>query len=234
MAKNSDGGKESGKVIHFPRRTNASAPVPKSELKTPAGESAAGYRNLAVGGAVLAILLATGAANRSTFNHNQGLVENRNGGRGLASASSPLIINRDAKWEKQLAERLVQKSGRQIASSQIGRVASLEDRLRWGPLEEKYTIYKEDAKRISAIFLQDPETSPAYILNRGKFLQQFGSLLTKDFDSAQLKAIETGPNNQVIEAYTIFDKQKQPCAVAHFELDQYSRLLSLNVKPNSL
>ena len=106
--------------------------------------------------------------------------------------------------------------------------------MRWGTLEdlgEKYTItYQPENHRIHSILLQDRADDPSYILDRAKFLKEYGSLFESDFASAKLKSVES-TNEKTVEAYTLFDKQKRATGEAHFELDRHMRLISLKVEP---
>jgi hypothetical protein len=188
----------------------------------------------ATAGTVLAIALMTGAFNRFTFEQkSQSLDASSNSGRAIASVGQA-EWKRDAAWEKNLAESLASAQERSVASTGLGHAATAEEKLRWGTLEEKYTIvYKSDVHNIEMITLQDSTTNPAYILDRNKFLHEYGQLLQDGFSSAQLKSVEIGHDGSV-ESYTLFDKDKRPKAEAHFELDIHKRLLSLKVESSKI
>jgi hypothetical protein len=192
-----------------------------------------------IGAGVLAIMLFTGAANKYVFGHSSSSTDlaSNGEGRGIASVSALSELerftwNRDAQWEKQVAERLASVTPRELASTNIGRSATKEEKLRWGTLEEKYTItYKADDHKINSILLQDPsQTNPAYILDRSKFLSEYGMLFDGEYGSAKLKSVET-QNDKTVESYTIFDKDQKAKGEARFELDRHKRLLSLKVEP---
>lgn len=195
-------------------------------------------------GTFIAILFATGAINRYAFQSgNVGANEaayHVKGIRSLASAfdsgkspsRSVTHWSRNARWEMQLAESLASARVRSIASIQVGQRASLEDKLRWG-LFEQYTFQLGDAKRIKSILLQDKESNPTYILDRKKFLSEYGALLSREFGSARLKSVDV-QQDRIVEAYILFDKSNNPTAEAEFELDRFKRLLSLNIKQDQI
>ncbi len=137
--------------------------------------------NLKVFGAIVAIMMASGAVNRYAFRTNleqSYTLVGSNSARSIASVH-PVKDERDASWEMNLAESLASPQIRSIASSRIGHTASLEDRLRWGTLQLKYTIVKPEGTTIRSISLPDERTEPAYILNRREFLDEFGVLLAE-------------------------------------------------------
>lgn len=235
--------KQPSNVIQFPAkrkeatepeqvRPSTPPPLPKTPQSKPAPKSKKGQAIL--GGAVLAVLFATGAVNRFTFDsarQAQTLDASSLNGSGRAIASvERMSWKRDARWEKQIAEQLASSQSRGLASTGIGHAPSLEDKLRRGTLEEKYTIYKPDAKAIKSILLQDSAAQPAYILDRPQFLEQYGSLLDDAFGSAKLKSVEVS-EDKTVELYMLFDKEKHLRGEAQFELDRHKRLLSLKVEP---
>ncbi len=243
-------------VIQFPGRkretetskeVTAGSPIPSTPDKIAVGKPAAPAAaaparkkktsKKTMAGTVLAIILATGAVNNFVFESRVQSIDfisdSRAGteaGRGIASVEQ-LPWARDAKWEKETAEKLASPGLRTIASHNIGRPATLEENLRWGTLEEsKYTItYKPDTRQIHSILLQGETGDPSYVLDRAKFLQEYGSLFDSHFQSAALKSVET-VNEKTVESYTLFDKNKQATGEARFELDRHKRLLSLKVE----
>jgi hypothetical protein len=225
-------------VLQFPGRKKEEAPAhtATSEASKPAQSAAAPKAKAkrkskkTLAGTVIAIILATGAVNRFAFNNSENLDLSSNGaGRGLASANHSWV--RDAKWEREIAEKLASPNLREIASTRIGRSATMEEKLRWGTLEEKYTInYKAENQRIQTIFLQDETSDPSYILDRVKFLKEYGSLFEDDFKGAKLKSVES-TGEKTVESYTIFDKSDRAKGEARFELDKHKRLISLKVEP---
>lgn len=228
-------------VIQFPGQKKKEAEVKSEHLSTPMAAAAVAGKPVrkskkakaVTAGTVLAIILATGAVNRYAFEQKSESLDASsfsNVSRTIASVERT-TWQRDASWEKDMAESLASAQVRTIASVGIGHAASAEEKLRWGTLEEKYTIvYKGDAHNIETIVLQDATTNPAYILDRNKFLSDYGQLLQDGYGSAQLKSVEVS-NDKTVEAYTLFDKDKRPKGEAHFELDIHKRLLSLKVEP---
>jgi hypothetical protein len=188
----------------------------------------------ATAGTVLAIAMMTGAFNRFTFDQKMNSLDaSSESGRSIASVGRA-EWKRDAAWEKTLAESLASAQERSVASTGLGHAATAEEKLRWGTLEEKYTIvYKTDVHNIEMITLQDTTTNPAYILDRNKFLHDYGQLLQDGYASAQLKSVEV-EHGKTVESYTLYDKDKRPKAEAHFELDIHKRLLSLKVESSKI
>lgn len=240
-------------VIQFPGRkretdngkpeASAEAPVPSTPAKVAAGKPAAPAKKKAskktLAGTVLAIVLASGAVNKFVFETpvqsydfvSDSRAVNSSAGRGIASVEQFTWV-RDAKWEKEMAENLASAQVRSLASTNIGRPATLEERLRWGTLEDaKYTItYKPDTRQIDSILLQGQSSDPSYILDRVKFLKEYGTLFEAQFESASLKSVES-INEKTVESYTLFDKLHKATAEARFELDRHKRLISLKVEP---
>jgi hypothetical protein len=225
-------------VIQFPGRKKEGEPSAEAKtvataVSTAKQPSRAKASKKTIAGSVIAILLATGAVNRFAFSPSQSSDFASQSGRSIASVEQ-VKYERDAKWEKQLAESLASDKVRNIASTQIGRSATAEEKLRWGTLEEKYTItYRPEASQIRSILLQDPSASPSYVLDRMQFLKEYGSLLESGYGSAKLKSVETS-EDKTIESYTIFDKENHAKSEARFELDRHKRLLSLKVEPQTI
>lgn len=230
--------KSNNNVIQFPGAAKRKeheeiqkTPEPQTETEKPA-RARKGKKTKITGGTVLAIMLATGAVNRFAFQQTSmvSTAASSSASRSIASVES-LKSQRDADWEKSMAEQLAAAQPRNVASIGIGRPASKEDKLRWGTLEEKYTIvYHPELHKIETITLQDSLTAPSYVLDRNKFLADYGALLDQDFAKARLKSVET-LDNKTIESYTLFDKDQRPKGEARFELDVHKRLLSLKVEP---
>jgi hypothetical protein len=183
---------------------------------------------------LFAVMLGTGAVNRAVFQKGElslDAASHVTGARAIASLER-FSWERDAKWEKELAERLASPQIRALASTHIGRPATKEEKLRWGVLEEKYTItYGVDQQQINGILFQDgSEGTPAYILDRIQFLRDYGPLFHATYKSAKLKSVEQSDQN-TIESYTLFGEGDKPKGEVRFELDRHKRLLSLKVAP---
>jgi hypothetical protein len=226
-------------VIQFPSAKKKEADEKSFVPQTPAPKAQAAVaakppgkaRNVKAktAGTVLAVILATGAVNRFTFNKKTGSADLASTSRAIASVEHT-DWQRDAAWEKTLAESLAADQDRGVASLNLGHPATAEERLRWGTLEEKYTIvYKTDVHNIQTIMLQDSTTNPAYILDRNKFLNEYGRLLADEYASSKLISVEVS-HDKTVESYTLFDKDQRPKGEAHFELDTHKRLLSLKVE----
>lgn len=218
-------------VIRFPDRKAGVTTTPL--LETPPAPSQPKVRKSTLIGVILAVSVASGAVNQIAFTRSGDVVESatlNSSSRNLASVA-PTTWNRDAVWERQMADKLASFHARELASSGLGRAATAEEKLKWGTLEEKYTItYTTDPHLIQSITLQDAATSPSYIRDRQQFLKLYGSLMQDNFKSAQLKSVELSPDKR-IESYTLFDKSKKPKSEVHIELDNFKRLLSLKIEP---
>ncbi len=243
-------------VIQFPGRrkeaevkpqAEAGSPIPSTPEKIAAGKppvapKAKKKSKKTLAGTVLAIILASGAVNRFAFETRTQsfdfISDSRTAGpagRAIASVEQ-YPWARDAQWEKETAEKLASPALRSLASTNIGRPATLEEKLRWGTLEEtKYTItYRPESRQIRSILLQGEGNEPSYVLDRAAFLKTYGTLFESDFQSAALKSVET-INEKTVESYTLFDKNKRPMGEARFELDRHKRLISLKVEsPQSI
>lgn len=218
---------DTGKVIQFPG-AQAGQP-PKRPVGTPPPPRAKN-KSLTMGASVLAIALATLAVNRYAFRQPTQSAQLSSMSRGIASVE-PMRIVRDAAWEKHLAESLASTQVRDVASSRLGHPATLEEKLRWGTLEEKYTIdYDPKFHKISHILLQDKSIAPAYVLNRDQFLENYGTLFSPHFYSAKLGSV-SHKDGKTLESYTIFDKDRHSEGKVRFVLDRYKRLLSMQVDP---
>ena len=229
--------KAANNVIQFPSRKkeDEKSALPTAQTpaaKKPADKPSTPKKGKAVTvGTVLAIILATAAVNRFTFDSKiNSLDASSVSGNGRAIASiERKEFKRDAGWEKDLAESLASVQVRSLASTGLGHAATTEEKLRWGTLEEKYTIvYKADVHNIETIVFQDTNTNPAYVLDRAKFLRDYGLLLKDGYASSVLKSVEVD-HEKTFESYTLFDKDKRPKGEVHFELDLHKRLLSLKV-----
>jgi hypothetical protein len=243
-------GSKQGNVLQFPKQPSRPA-APGEAVSRRATDDVSSGPVLPVSPrpsllTLSAIGLVAGLVNFSVFHlgatrSDELVTQNETGARPLARVALRSPASADsaksdstASSDSALAESLASAKTRNVASiNHIGRGATLEEKLRWGLLEEKYTMYKPDTRQIQSISLQDPEAEPAYLLDRNKFLKEYGSLLEESFNSAQLNSVQVN-ETKTIESYTLFDKDKRPKAEAQFELDRHKRLLSINVKAHSL
>lgn len=219
-------------VLQFPvRKKESEAPeAGKAQIPAKAKRPAKKGSKKAMAASVLAIGLLTVAVNKKTFESTPGQTDlaSASGGRAIASVQA---VSRNAQWEKDLAEKLASAQVRDIASTSIGRSATIEEKLRWGILEEKYTItYSSTEHEIHSILLQDPVSKPAYILDRNEFLTEYGQLFESQFKTAKLKSVEKS-DDKTVESYTLYDQENNAKGEARFELDRYKRLISLKVEP---
>lgn len=224
-------------VLQFPtRKKDAETPpaldntVPANSVHDKAKKPVKKGSKKAMAATVTAIALLTIAVNKQTFSGSSSidLASSAAGGRTIASVQG---ISRNSQWEMKLAESLASAQVRDVASTGVGRSATIEEKLRWGILEEKYTItYSPEDHQINSILLQDPVSNPAYILDRSKFLSEYGRLFESKFETAKLKSVEKS-DDKTVESYTLFDKENKARGEARFELDRHKRLISLKVEP---
>ncbi len=229
-------------VLQFPTRKK-DADVPPTLDKAPANNSTPDKSTptkkgskKAMAATVLAISLLTVAVNKHTFDSapvgstDMASVAGDSMGRKIASVER-MNFTRNPQWEKQLADSMSSVQVRDVASAGVGRTVTVEEKLRWGTLEEKYTItYSAAEHEINSILLQDPVAKPSYILDRPKFLTEYGHLFKGSFDTARLKSVEKS-EDKTVESYTLFDKENKARGEARFELDRHKRLISLKVEP---
>lgn len=235
--------KTTDNVIQFPGRrkseeSSSSQPVQKAKVQM---DRRLPVTNKTLLGSLIAVMIATGAVNRFAFETSVETldlaslraeeVSDPRVQRGLASIER-FKFERDAKWEKDLAERLASPRIRELASPQIGRAPTMEEQLRSGILEEQhYTFtYGSNGRKIRGILLQGPEARPSYILDRIKFLNEFGPLFEDQFKAAEFRSV-VNQGDHILESYTVYDQEGRAISSALFELDQHHRLISLKVEP---
>jgi hypothetical protein len=224
-------------VIQFPTRKKEASQASGKPASQPRRRKKVSARNTLA--ALLAVGLATAATNRYVFgsagNSSLELASNSHAtGRQIASVEKIEGWHRNAAWEKSLAEKLASAKVRDVASFEVGHPATIEEKLLWGSLEEKYTItFRPDVHQIDTILFQDSAADPAYILNRNEFLSEYGHLFDGQYASAKLTSVQK-VGDKTIEQYTLYDKRQNATSEARFELDNYKRLISLKVQPTRI
>lgn len=231
--------KDKSNVIQFPKPQQVPTPAPSRQPKAaeikPADikpviqkKGRPGKSLWITVASLFAITLATGTTNLSIFSGSTGTVDLASeGGRGLASIPE----ERDAAWEKSVAESLASAEVRDLASISVGHEASLDEKVRYGVLERKYTILRDmQRNEVESIILQGAGTEPTLVSNRAEFLGQFGRWLSEKYGFSELKSSELVKDVRH-EVFTVFDANHKAYAVADFELDNYQRLLKFHFKP---
>lgn len=128
-------------------------------------------------------------------------------------------------WQKELAQKLSDKSNRKIAS--FGGDPSKLDQIRFGMLEGKYA-FSFDNEKISEIKFQETasEDRPKYIQNVENFLIENNDVLIPDV--AEVKTINTKivgeDSEQTLELY---DSSHKALAQVTYVSDKSGRLRSL-------
>jgi len=225
---------QASNVLRFPGRKGSQPGEgrPTTESIAKASTPVTGRRNAQM--ALVAIALMAVAVNRFAFDRAEqsvSLSSSSPGGRALASVEN-LRANRDSKWEMAMSERLASERSRSPASMGIGRHPTKEEELRYGILEQKYTIqFHPTLGSIQTITLQGDSVDPSYLRNRPEFLENFGNLLDRSYESAKLKSVERLQDNRTVEAYTLFNADKKAVVETQFEFDRFERLLSIKVLP---
>lgn len=229
--------KNQSNVIPFPK----SQPAPKSQPKPPHNPPAPKQKakfNVSLAATVcslVAIILASGASNTSIFKKSEGWIDVAStvsaDNRGIASVEPTLNDARDAAWERSVADSLASAEVRDLASVSVGHQASLDEQVRFGILERKYTILRDlEHDQVESITLQGSNAEPSIVMNRAEFLGKFGHWISDRYGFSELKSKESQKDRRY-ENFTVFDREHKAYATARFELDNYQRLLSFHMEP---
>lgn len=219
--------KDQTNVIQFPK--SQSAPTPAQRPPAAKGKSKPAPSLWITAGSLFAIAIATGTTNLSLFDR-AGSTELASV-RGIASVEQTLPESRDAAWEKSIAESLASTEVRDLASVSVGHEASLDEKVRYGILERKYTILRDlQRNEIESIVLQGAESEPSMVSNRAEFLGKYGRWMSDKYGFSELKSSELVKDRRM-ESFTVFDSGHKAYAVAKFELDSFGRLLAFHFEP---
>ncbi len=230
--------KDRTNVIPFPKPTPTTAspnprPAARASVKKPKWNASLPMTVCSM----VAIALATGASNTALFKKADGVAqlssisESKEMDRGIASVEPQLPEDRDSKWEKSVAEGLASVEVRDLASVSVGHEASVDEKVRYGVLERKYTVLR-DLKRneIESIVLQGSGSEPSLVPDRAEFLGKYGKWLSEKYVFSELKSSQPVKEGRR-ETFTLFDSSRRPYAIASFDLDSSQRLLALHVIP---
>jgi len=133
--------------------------------------------------------------------------------------------------EKSVAESLASVEVRDLASISVGHEATLDEKIRYGILERKYTILHDlQRNEVEAITLQGSDTEPTFVSNRSEFMGKYGRWMSEKYGFSELKSSEVIQKIRV-EFFTVFDSNHKPYATAKFELDSFQRLLAFHFEP---
>ena len=229
-------------VLPFPNRRKAADTVEESAKsatpdfgpapKAAVAVAASARRPLPKGiiGGTVAVLLATVAVNRFVYRTSAKEGEGTPG-RAIASVGSTQELTRDPVWEKALAESLASVRG--IASVQVGRGPTLEEKLRWGTLEEKYDLTFTGPtmpRELRGITWRGASSgAPLEMPDRAKFIHEYGPLFNADAG----RAISTEKSlDKSVETFELVGENLSGRRIVRFELDNQMRLLSMSVEPN--
>lgn len=229
-------------VIPFPKSQQPATPSTPAPVQKPSRRPAGKKkmkpsRSLAITvGSMLAIAIATGTTNSAFFSSESGMaslasrvpqsVDSHN----VDDVLPALPEERDAAWEKSIAESLASTDVRDMASVAVGHEASLDEKVRYGILERKYTILR-DLKRneVESIILQGTGT-PSLVPNRSEFLGKFGRWMSEKYGFSEMKSSEVVKDRR-LESFTVFDSSHKAYALAKFELDTSGHLLAFHFEP---
>ena len=220
---------QAAKVIRFPgkHKETESTVEPNNDAKNAATVTlpvgAANVRlqiRAGVSVGLLAIALATVAVNR--YAYRGGEMKTDSGSRAVASVHEHL--ERDAAWEKSLAERLSQP-GAVSAAAQLGRKATRGEELRFGTLEDRYVIDWTPGRTIRNIKLGQAEP---VALDGLRLVTQYGSLFDQNFAAARPKS---GEGAGATETYELLNADGQVLSRATFAYDAERRLISVENTP---
>jgi hypothetical protein len=180
---------------------------------------------------LLAISLAAATSNSAFFAKSDDQKDLSSVVDARSVASVEQVLDRDASWEKSMAENLASVELRDVASVSVGHEASLDENLRYGVLERKYTILR-DLKRneVESIILQGAGSEPTMLRDRANFLGKYGKWMSERYSSSEF-ASKASEKDKNIESFTIYDSQHKAYATARFELDNMQRLLAFHFEP---
>lgn len=221
---------QAAKVIRFPGKHN---PAKQNELTeaapapAPAPVATTTRLRTGVGVSLLAIALATVAVNQYAH-RNADLA--RDGDAGRAVASVVKHPERDAAWEKNLAERLAQPGALRVPA-QIGRGATPGEELRYGLLEDHYVIdwrVDQTSRRIRGISLGKAEP---VAVDGARMLARYGSLFNAGFKNVRLVDRSAPDQGRVTESFELLDGAGAVISRAKLAYDAERRLISVENTP---
>jgi hypothetical protein len=130
----------------------------------------------------------------------------RSNGRGIASIDGSAQYG--FQWQRELAQKLAQKSQRSIAS--YGEAPSKLDEIRFGLLEGKYAFQFSDDKEVSEIHFNNTpvDEKPKYIGNYETFLMDHKDVLMPELSKLKLLETATHENEkeQIMAAFNAADQ----------------------------
>lgn len=128
-------------------------------------------------------------------------------------------------WQKELAEKLAQKSSRSIAS--YGEKPSKLDEIRFGVLEGKYAFNFENDRVTEIKFQETPYADrPKYIKDMSAFLLENKDVLIPE--AALVKTLETKNLGEIQEqTLELYDENNNVVGQVSFVSDKSGRLRSL-------
>ncbi len=213
-------------VLQFPgtkktEATNTSGPpeVPKAAPQIRGRKKASAIVGLSV------LMLGSWFANNFSSNSTDMA---STGGRQIASVGS---FERDSDWEKSLAKDLSKRSRRELASVQMGKRPSLEDRLSFSALKSQYAIIMTEGKLSEVHWSESASEMPVYLKDKPGFLLEYRDLMPVEFEAAVKLGRDEG-NNNINETFALMNDDIKVAEV-RFDLDGYGRLKSLVVTPST-
>lgn len=209
--------KDEANVIPFPKQSNAQNTPSASPVQSSPIRQRFNHSLVLTGASLFAIAVAVGSTNYA-------LAPQVEPDRKIASVS-----DRNAEWEKALSESLASVEVRGPTS--IGKAPSMDEVVRYGVLERKYTVLRDlQRDEVESITLQSDRAEASLIKDRAQFLGMYGKWMTNNYGSSKLKTSGLSENGQ-FELFTIYDSKSAPYGEARFELDTYGHLISFRFKP---
>src|SRR5207244_340076 len=94
---------------------------------------------------------------------------------------------------------------RDLASVSVGHEASLDEKVRFGVLERKYTVLRDLTRdEIESVTLQGQNVEPSVLTDRAQFLGKFGHWMSEKYSSSELNSTEV-KKDRLLETFTIYD-----------------------------
>lgn len=183
---------------------------------------------------IVSILFLVTVANKSlTHRENGDMADASSHGaqfRGLASVDSKAPLARGSDWEMAVASDLAKTSGRAIAS--LGRLPSLEEKLRLETLEGKYRVQLLDGKIQEIRYspqTRDIADAPKALGEPVQFINTYQALFPSQFATVVAMGNQANASG-LLKTYALVDSDHQAVAQVFFTTDVQGRLLTVKVE----
>ncbi len=150
---------------------------------------------------------------------------------GQRAGFEPSLGQRDINLERELAKQLSEPGNRGPAS--LGRSPSLEQRLRYEYLENKYSLGFQSGKLHSIRYVPSVGLGvhPKYIEDKEQFLMDYRSLLPVDFyEPIRLERDIASSGEAISETFVLMGDDSVPTGRVLFSMDKFGRLMEMTVE----